>query len=269
MTNTQEIAALLGETELFCEFGEQERVHLAGQFHEVKLQPGKVLFSRGDRSRSIYLVLKGRMRLSVVTLDGRELSLLHAERGQMFGEITAIDGGERTTDARAIGHVTLLQLDQSVLLRLLGSNADLALACCRFLCRRLRATNDTLESVALHPVEVRVARYLLSNVRDGDTSSKPYLGSMVPQTELARLIGASRPRVNYILQQLEDAGAITRVTGGTTVDVGMLEEIAQVEAGSTGRGALVQCRKGGDEGHAPSIRGTVRCDTVQQAVASA
>lgn len=230
MATTSEIAELLQAAPIFAELRPEERTLLAKQMREVSLSPGQMLFARGDPGRSVYLVLTGRVRLSVVSSDGRELSYLHAGRGQLFGEIAAIDGGERTTDAKAVSQVRLMQLDAPALLRILESNPSITLACCRFLCRRLRGTNTTLESVALHPIEVRVARYLLSQVKrsEAPAGAKVRLKGLLSQNELALLIGASRPRVNLAMQLLEEMGAIERDGDGMGCNLEQLEEIAQM-----------------------------------------
>lgn len=230
MATIAEIAELLQASPMFADLAEPDRANLARQMREVSLTPGQMLFGRGDPGRSIYLVLEGRVRLSVVSSDGRELSYLHAGGGQLFGEIAAIDGGERTTDAKAVTHVRLMQLDAPALLRLFETNPAFALSCCRFLCRRLRGTNTTLESVALHPIEVRVARYLMSQIKRSEAGTAPEvrLTGLLSQSELALLIGASRPRVNLAFQLLEDMGAIRRDGEGTVCRMSQLEEIAQL-----------------------------------------
>ncbi len=229
MATVAEIADLLQAAPMFAELSDQDRGIIAKQMREVSLTPSQMLFARGDPGRSVYLVLDGRVRLSVVSSDGRELSYLHAGRGQLFGEIAAIDGGERTTDAKAVSHVKLMQLDAPSLMRLFEANPSFALACCRFLCRRLRGTNTTLESVALHPIEVRVARYLLGLVKrgEGQQQSKARITGLLSQSELALLIGASRPRVNLAFQLLEDMGAIQREGDGMQCNLKELEDIAQ------------------------------------------
>lgn len=230
MASIAEIADLLQAAPIFAELNHDDRGLVAKQMREVSLTPGQMLFARGDPGRSVYLVLEGRVRLSVVSSDGRELSYLHAGRGQLFGEIAAIDGGERTTDAKAVSHVRLMQLDAPALMRFFETNPAFALACCRFLCRRLRGTNTTLESVALHPIEVRVARYLVSQGKraEGKSPGKIRLTGLLSQSELALLIGASRPRVNLAFQLLEDMGAIQRDGEGMVCTLKELEDIAQM-----------------------------------------
>src|SRR5437868_4272628 len=79
-----------------------------------------------------------------------------------------------------------------------------------FLCRRLRETTAQLETIALQPLDVRLARFLVSAL--GSRRAPP--GKRVPlelgfsQGELSQLLGASRPKVNAAMASLEKAGAV-------------------------------------------------------------
>ena len=106
------------------------------------------------------------------------------------------------------------------------------MAAVRFLCTRLRETDQRLEAIALHRIEVRLARLMLSALRIKTPNVK---GDKVPldlgmsQGELALLIGASRPKVNLALTMLEDMGAIARAGAKFTCDTSVLESIADME----------------------------------------
>jgi CRP-like cAMP-binding protein len=191
-----------------------------------------MIFSRGDPGREIYLVIEGRIRLSVLSSDGRELSFDHAGPGHVFGEIATLDGGERTAGATAISRVHAMALPQKALMEVIENNPKVATAAIRFLCQRLRDTDQRLEAIALHRIEVRLARLMLSAlklqsapVKDG----KAKLDLGMSQGELALLIGASRPKVNIALTMLEDMGAITKTGSGYTCDLEVLEGVADME----------------------------------------
>ena len=133
-----------------------------------------------------------RVRLSVLTADGRELSFAHAGPGNVFGEIAALDGGARKAGATAITHVEVMSLPQKATLELIEGNPKVAIATVAFLCSRLRETDLRLEAIALHRIEVRLARLLLSASQG---SNIPFsLG--ISQGEVGLLIGASRPKVS-------------------------------------------------------------------------
>ena len=122
-------------------------------------------------------------------------------------------------------------LSRAGLLRLIESNPPTARAALAFVCARLRATSAQIEAVALHSIEVRLARFLLSAI-DLSKAPRPQPGRArlelgISQTELAQLLGASRQKVNAALTTLETMGAVTRVSGRRIdCNVGELERIA-------------------------------------------
>jgi CRP-like cAMP-binding protein len=93
------------------------------------------------------------------------LSFAHAGPGSIFGEIATLDGGERTASATAISRVQAMVLPQRAMLDLIENNPKVAVAAIRFLCTRLRDTDQLLEAIALHRIEVRLARLLLSALK--------------------------------------------------------------------------------------------------------
>lgn len=194
----QPLIELLGRTALFCSLSETDRQAIAVRMRRVQFEPNQTIFLRGDPGRDVYLVIEGRIRLSVLSGDGRELSLDHATPGRIFGEIAALDGRERTAAATAITRVEVMALSPEALRESVESNPNVAMATIRFLCLRLRDTDQRLEAIALHRIEVRLARLMLSALKLESPVAK---GKSVPldlgisQGELALLAGASRPRV--------------------------------------------------------------------------
>jgi CRP-like cAMP-binding protein len=223
-------AVLLGKTALFGTLERDDRVAVARWMHRAAFEPGQVIFGRGDAGRDVYLVVKGRVRLSVFSFDGRLLSFKHAGTGEIFGEIAALDGGPRTADAIALTRVEAMTLAQEQLNRLIEANPRVARAAIACLCHRLRDTSEQVEAIALHPVEVRLARFLLSRLRlreDGEPlDSVAILDLGMSQSELASLIGASRQKVNAALALLEGAGAIERTRARIACNAARLAQIA-------------------------------------------
>jgi CRP-like cAMP-binding protein len=226
------IVELLGKTPLFGTLAEPDRTTIAGRMRRVQFEADQMIFSRGDPGREIYLVLEGRVRLSILSSDGRELSFAHAGPGIIFGEIATLDGGERTAGATAISRVQAMALPQRAMLDLIENNPKVATAAIRFLCTRLRETDQRLEAIALHRIEVRLARLLLSALKlqaPDATGSEVPLDLGMSQGELALLIGASRPKVNIALTMLQDMGAITRKGSKLLCDTEVLQSVAETE----------------------------------------
>jgi CRP-like cAMP-binding protein len=226
------IVDLLGKSALFGSLADTDRAAIAARMRRVDFAPDQMIFSRGDPGREIYLVLEGRIRLSILSSDGRELSFAHAGPGNIFGEIATLDGGERTAGATAISRVQAMALPQRAMMELIENNPKVGLAAIRFLCTRLRETDQRLEAIALHRIEVRLARLMLSALKlqsPGAAGKDVALDLGMSQGELALLIGASRPKVNIALTMLQDMGAITRAGSKLTCDTEVLQSIADME----------------------------------------
>jgi CRP-like cAMP-binding protein len=226
------IVDLLGRTSLFGTLDEAERRAVADEMREVSFDASQVIFARGDQGREIYLVVSGRVRLSVLTAEGRELSFAHAEPGAIFGEIAMLDGGVRSADATAVNKVVALSLSKPAFKRLMETHPHVADAAVRFLCSRIREADQQLEAIALYPIEGRLARFFLAAARakaPGSEEARITIDLPMSQSELALLIGASRPKVNTALSVLEDSGALERSGTRVTCDIEELQAIAGAE----------------------------------------
>jgi CRP-like cAMP-binding protein len=233
MPKAETLVPLLSKTELFSGLGELELRTCAEAFREARFAKGEMLFARGDAGTQLYLVLEGRVRLATSTDEGRELSFRHAASGEVFGEIATLDGGPRSAEATALTPVTAYALDRGALHELIARDPAIANRMITFLCGRLRDTSHQLEAIALHPLHVRLARFLLFAL--GGRQAPP--GKRVPlelgfsQGELALLLGATRPKVNEAFGSLEAAGALGRTIDRVFCDPIKLAEIARQDDG--------------------------------------
>ncbi len=202
------IVELLGRTPLFGTLDEADRRAVADEMREVNFDPSQVIFARGDAGREIYLVVSGRVRLSVLTAEGRELSFAHAEPGAIFGEIAMLDGGPRSADATAVNKVSALSLSKPAFKRLMETHPHVADAAIRFLCSRIREADQQLEAIALYPIEGRLARFFLAAARARRRPAARKAASpsicRCRRASLRCSIGASRPKVNTALSLLGD-----------------------------------------------------------------
>ena len=226
------MAELLAKTPLFSGLPHEVVAGVGQAMRPVRFEPAQLIFSRGDPGAEMYLVITGRVKISILTAEGRELSFAHIGPGGLFGEIAMLDSGPRTADATALTVTEAMSLSAGSLRRLLDHSSDLAEALIRFLCQRLRETDMQLEGVALHRIEVRLARYLIAlcqqispNLQDDVVSVE--IGTS--QGELALLLGASRPKVNGALILLEDQGAIERDGHRVRCNLEFLQDIAGLD----------------------------------------
>lgn len=229
MSSTAVLISLLESTDLFGGLAPDDLSTCAALFREQRFGKGEMLFARGDVGAKLYLVAEGRVRLAVVTDEGRELSFRHAAAGELFGEIATLDGGPRSADATALTDIVAHTLERAALRRLCAERPAIGEQALKFLCRRLRETSSQLEAVALYPLEVRLARFLLFALagRQAPAGKRVPLDLGFSQGELAQLLGATRPKVNGALAALEGAGAIGRTIDRLFCDPDKLAALAR------------------------------------------
>ena len=225
-----DVVALLQKAKLFGSLDVEVLKQVARHMRPVNFASGQLIFERGEEGKDLFLVLSGRVRLSVLTAEGRELSFGHPGGGDVFGEIAVLDGGPRTAHATAVSRTETMALSRGILDQMLTAHPALGKAAIVFLCSRLREADNQFESVALHRIEVRLARFLLTLVKQqhGDKPDKrPAITFGLSQSELALHLGASRPKVNAALMLLEDSEAFTRDNEKIICDCAALANIAE------------------------------------------
>jgi CRP/FNR family cyclic AMP-dependent transcriptional regulator len=176
-----------------------------------RLLDGELVAMRGSAAEGWCGVAAGAVRISSVSLAGKQVSLTYVEPGAWFGDIALFDGLSRTHDGHAHGPTTLLVVLKLDFKALLAAHAELYDALLRLNCRRLRLMFDALEDLNTRPLAARLARQLLLlarsyGVAEGDGTIR--IGLALAQEDLAQLLGASRQRVNQELKSLEREGAV-------------------------------------------------------------
>jgi CRP/FNR family cyclic AMP-dependent transcriptional regulator len=234
MADTEDCAVLLVRSDFFSsalgELSDKDIQAIAQAFRPMRYSAGQHIFSRGDQSDFLLLIARGRVRLSVDSDDGRELSVRHAVTGDVIGEIAALDGRPRTASASALTETRAFVLHRAEFRTILARFPALSNRVIEFLCDRLRDTTDQLESIALHPIEARLARFLLIALdgRKAEPGKRVPLELGFSQSELAQLLGASRPKVNIALRELEELGAIRRTSDRLFCDPALLAQTARL-----------------------------------------
>lgn len=191
---------------------------------------GTVIFQRGDDGNYMILVTDGRIKLSLITAQGKELSLRHLEAGTLLGEMAVLDGAPRSADATASIATEGYVIGKHEFMALITRNPDAAEAVMRYLCKRLRETTDQLETIALYDLDSRVARFFIATLKQihgEDLPDRANLHIALSQTEIAGILGASRPKINRSILSLEEAGAIRRQGSVIECNVARLTRLAE------------------------------------------
>ncbi len=175
-----------------------------------RLQDGAALASRGTAAEEWCGVAAGAVRVSSVSLSGKQVTLTYVEPGTWFGDIALFDGLPRTHDADAHGPTTLLVVRKPDFKALLALHVELYEALLRLNCRRLRLMFDQFEDLNTRPLQARLAKQILLLAKSYGTpqGEEIRIGLALAQEDLAQLLGASRQRVNQELKGFERDGAV-------------------------------------------------------------
>ncbi|HSU05552.1 MAG TPA: Crp/Fnr family transcriptional regulator [Acetobacteraceae bacterium] len=177
---------------------------------ERRVPRGASIFQKGDEGSSMMAVLTGRVRVSSVSAEGREVTLNVINPGKVFGEIALLDGKPRSADCSAIEESTLLVLERRHFLPFLQRHEGLYLRLIAVLCEKLRNTSTTLEELALFDLPARLARVLLKLALDYGRQGKEgiRIHVKISQRELSNLVASSRESVNKQIRVWRDDGVV-------------------------------------------------------------
>lgn len=209
--------ALLAATPTFRGVPEAQLGTLARQAKPLRLAPREVLFAKGDPGESMYLVVSGRMRIGVVSVEGREVTYALIGPGQVFGEIAILDGGPRTADATAVEASDLLVIERRDILAFIRTNGDYGLRLIETLCRRLRHANELLEDTIFLSLPSRVAKQLLALADEIGEPGEGGVTIRMSQQAVADHMGISRESVNKVLAKWEQGGLVRLWRGQITI----------------------------------------------------
>jgi CRP/FNR family transcriptional regulator, cyclic AMP receptor protein len=175
-----------------------------------RLKDGASLSTRGAAPEEWCGVALGAVRISSVSLSGKQVTLTYAEPGVWFGDISLFDGLPRTHDADAHGPTTLLAVRRPDFKELLAQHVELYDALLRLNCRRLRLMFNQFEDLNTRPLQARLAKQivLLAKSYGIKQGEEIRIGLQLAQEDLAQLLGASRQRVNQELKGFEREGAV-------------------------------------------------------------
>src|SRR5215213_4867780 len=152
--HASQLADLLTSHSLFanCEPDELSDILLRG--HHRSYKRDQEMMAQGDQGDSLFMVLDGLARVSMVAAKGREIVLDYAEPGAVLGEIAFLDMGERTASVHAIDPVEVLILSRSAFDEIVDRHPGMAM-------RRLRQSNQVIEADRAYTSGPRLARFLL------------------------------------------------------------------------------------------------------------
>ena len=196
----------------------------------MTLKRGATIFSKGDPGTSLIAVISGTVKISVSSVDGRNAILNLVGAGEIFGEISLLDGLARSADATANSNCEIFVIDRREFIPFVRSQPALAMKFIELLCGRLRRTSDQVEEVILLNLPGRLASALL-RLTEKYKLAPGGRTIAITQQEISEMVGMSRESINKQLRAWAARNWVRLEHGAIVVlNAEMLRELA--EAGS-------------------------------------
>jgi CRP-like cAMP-binding protein len=186
---------------------------------ERRYPRGTTVMAKGDPGSSMMAVLVGRLRVSSVSADGREITLNVIGPGELVGEFGLLDGKPRSNDVIAAEDTTVMVVERQQFMPFLLRHENLVERLLVVLCDKLRRTSLALEEIALFDLPARLARLLLNLAADygrpmpQDQGGGERIDLKLSQRDLSMLVASSRESVNKQLRAWREDGAVDLIDG--------------------------------------------------------
>lgn len=131
---------------LFASLDDEAAAELRNLLSDKVVPQNTRLFKQGDKGNAMYLIESGRVRISIRDDDEQELTLAELAQGDFFGEMSIIDGRQRSANADVIEDARLAILSRDAFLSFVRTSPDVALEMLSALTDRLRRTDELLRS---------------------------------------------------------------------------------------------------------------------------
>ncbi|MGH2632772.1 MAG: Crp/Fnr family transcriptional regulator [Tepidiformaceae bacterium] len=214
----QSYTSVMREVPLLARLADDDLGALASRGQERTFKAGGVVFREGEPGDALFVVMDGRIRVSVLSAEGLEATLAFMDRGDCVGELALFDGGPRSATATAMQPTRTFVVTRGDFATWLGTRPAAALALLETLSWRLRRTDEALADLCFLDLPQRLAKQLVRLAAENQGTNGPVARIHVTQAELAALLSVSRESVNKQLNHFARDGWISLGRGWVRVD---------------------------------------------------
>lgn len=210
ITATDENVWQAGQVDVFHDLSPALLDEIKGLSQTLEVPRGEIVFSPEDEAESIYLIREGKIKLSKVADDGKEITLAVLQEGDLFGEVSAFDSGIHGHFAEALEDATLAAISRPDFANLVRRNPEFALIVIHALADRTRRAELQIEDLVFRSVPARVASVLVRLAQEhGRVGPRGVtIDLRLTHQEIANMVGATRETVTNVLNDLRAEGMI-------------------------------------------------------------
>jgi len=197
---------------LFSELTEAELADIAAIAMEQTFKKDTMILIEEEVGSTMFIILNGRVKISRISDEGREVILSILVDGDFFGEMAILDGQTRSANAVTLEETQMMVIRRDNFLQILHKYPQVAINLLKELAHRLRRSDAQIKSLSLQNALGRVASTLL---RIADDSGIIKLGRveishLPPQQDLANMAGTSRETISRVIKSLNQLGYVEK-----------------------------------------------------------
>ncbi|HWN53058.1 MAG TPA: Crp/Fnr family transcriptional regulator [Xanthobacteraceae bacterium] len=174
------------------------------------LTPGadKIIFTQGDPANSVFYIEKGKVKVTVLSPEGKKAVLAILNSGEFFGEGCLTDHPQRLATVSTMTACQIVRLEKAAVIRLLHEDRTFSEIFMSFLLERNIRVEEDLTDQLFNSSEKRLARILLLLAKFGKAGKPELVIPKVSQETLAQMVGTTRGRVNTFMNKFRHLGFI-------------------------------------------------------------
>jgi len=185
----------------------------------------QMVFSQGDPANAVFYIQRGRVKLTVISKQGKEATIALLGPGDFVGEESiASSHPVRLTSANAMAECFVLRIERALMIKTLHEQSTLSSTFTTFLLSRNARIQEDLVDQLFNSSEKRLARALLLLAQFGKQGKPETIIPKVDQETLAQMIGTTRSRINFFMNRFRKLGFID-YNGGLQVNSSLLNVI--------------------------------------------
>jgi CRP-like cAMP-binding protein len=202
---------VLAGMELLEDLSPEDLVELERHCRYRRFAAGEQIFDRNARTRDVFFVVRGRVRIVNYSLAGREVALDDITRGGYFGELAAIDGQPRSANVMAVADSVIVALPATHFLAALEAHPKLALRLMRALAGMVRASTERIMDLSTLGANNRALAELLRQANQSMNGENRAVLSPIPvHSDLASRASTTRETVARVMNDLARQGLVER-----------------------------------------------------------
>jgi CRP/FNR family transcriptional regulator, cyclic AMP receptor protein len=196
---------------LFVVLSESARREVRRAAARQRAHRAEIIYAPGEPGDTTYLVRRGRVKISRLSSDGREITLCLCHSGELFGEEALVQKAARSCQAQAMEESVLYALPCPLLQQLMREEVAFAMGLARLIGQRREQAEDQVEDLAFRDVGGRLARFLINLASQQGVAmadGRTLLNTRLTHQELANCVGTTRETLTLTIDRFRADGWI-------------------------------------------------------------